>query len=127
MDKEKARSSTAATHSILASKAGLVGLIRLLRPLIHVSFKDQDPFRAENVTNHEFSAGAHHPFEGVGDDKGLVGPAGSLDDVITYIHVASIVSSSEQKAASMRWFVLPLFLSPVPSTNSTPGGMRPLH
>ncbi|KAG0157217.1 hypothetical protein PDIDSM_4402 [Penicillium digitatum] len=79
-------------------------IIRLLRPLIHVSFKDQDPFRAENVTNHEFSAGAHHPFEGVGDDKGLVGPAGSLDDVITYIHVASIVSSSEQKAASMRWW-----------------------
>lgn len=89
-------------------------IIRLLRPLIHVSFKDQDPSPAENATTHEFSAGAHHPFEGVGDDKGLVGPAGSLDDVITYIHVASIISSSEQKAASMRWFVVPLFLSPVP-------------
>jgi hypothetical protein len=25
--------------------------------------------------------------------------------VITYIHVASIISSSEQKAASMRWLV----------------------
>jgi hypothetical protein len=94
-------------------------IIRLLRPLIHVSFKDQDPSPAENPTAHDFSAGAHHPFEGVGDDKGLVGPAGSLDDVITYIHVASIISSSEQKAASMRWFVVPLFLSPVHSTNST--------
>lgn len=102
-------------------------IIRLLRPLIHVSFKDQDPSPAENATTHEFSAGAHHPFEGVGDDKGLVGPAGSLDDVITYIHVASIISSSEQKAASMRWFVVPLFLFPVHSTNSKLGGMRPSH
>jgi hypothetical protein len=84
-------------------------IIRLLRPLIHVSFKDQDPSPAEHgTTAQDFSAGAaHHPFEGVGDDKGLVGPAGSLDDVITYIHVASIISSSEQKAASMRWFVKP--------------------
>ena len=48
---------------------------------------------------------AHHPFEAGGDDRGLVGPAGSLDDVITYIHVASIISASEQKAASMRWSV----------------------
>ncbi|KAI1834160.1 transcriptional regulator family: Fungal Specific TF [Penicillium roqueforti] len=79
-------------------------IIRLLRPLIHVSFKDQDSSPAENTTTHDFSAGTHHPFEGVGDDKGLVGPAGSLDDVITYIHVASIISSSEQKAASMRWW-----------------------
>ncbi|KAJ5108210.1 hypothetical protein N7456_004885 [Penicillium angulare] len=78
--------------------------IRLLRPLIHVSFKDQEP--TENVNgSQEFPAPpAHHPFEGVGDDKGLVGPAGSLDDVVTYIHVASIISSSEQKAASMRWW-----------------------
>ena len=77
--------------------------IRLLRPLIHVSFKDQEPSESASVPQ-EFSAAAvHHPFEGVGDDKGLVGPAGSLDDVITYIHVASIISSSEQKAASMRW------------------------
>lgn len=102
-------------------------IIRLLRPLIHVSFKDQDSSPAENTTTHDFSAGTHHPFEGVGDDKGLVGPAGSLDDVITYIHVASIISSSEQKAASMRWFVVHLLLSFVHSTNSKLGGMRPLH
>lgn len=77
--------------------------IRLLRPLIHVSFKDQDPAENANGPQDYSAAAAHHPFEGVGDDKGLVGPAGSLDDVITYIHVASIISSSEQKAASMRW------------------------
>lgn len=84
--------------------------IRLLRPLIHVSFKDQD--QAENLNGSQDFAGAtaHRPFEGAGDDKGLIGPAGSLDDVVTYIHVASIISSSEQKAASMRWYVIPLVL-----------------
>lgn len=85
--------------------------IRLLRPLIHVSFKDQEP-TSSGENNHaaaaqDFAAAAaHHSFEGVGDDKGLVGPAGTLDDVVTYIHVASIISSSEQKAASMRWSVV---------------------
>ncbi|KAL2823325.1 fungal-specific transcription factor domain-containing protein [Aspergillus cavernicola] len=93
--------------------------IRLLRPLIHVSFKDQGgaaaavAAAAAAATNDPVFAGigqelppttVHHPFEGGGDDRGLVGPAGSLDDVITYIHVASIISSSEQKAASMRWW-----------------------
>ncbi|KAJ5540358.1 hypothetical protein N7513_008690 [Penicillium frequentans] len=78
--------------------------IRLLRPLIHVSFKDQESAENPNGSQDFAAAAAHHPFEGVGDDKGLVGPAGSLDDVITYIHVASIISSSEQKAASMRWW-----------------------
>ena len=84
--------------------------IRLLRPLIHASFREQD---ASASRNSPYAAGSsegppttmHHPFVGIGDDRGLVGPAGSLDDVITYIHVASIISSSEQKAASMRWFV----------------------
>ncbi|KAL4988179.1 Arabinolytic transcriptional activator arar [Aspergillus falconensis] len=94
--------------------------IRLLRPLIHVSFKDQGgaaaaiAAAAAAAANDPAFAGVgqdlppsavHHPFEGGGgDDRGLVGPAGSLDDVITYIHVASIISSSEQKAASMRWW-----------------------
>ncbi|KAH1273681.1 hypothetical protein KXX30_005327 [Aspergillus fumigatus] len=83
--------------------------IRLLRPLIHVSFKEQ---AGSNASDPTFTGVApecppttvHHPFESSGDDRGLVGPAGSLDDVITYIHVASIISSSEQKAASMRWW-----------------------
>lgn len=78
--------------------------VRLLRPLTHVSFKDQG-YTETTAGPHDFTAATtQHPFEGVGDDKGLVGPAGSLDDVITYIHIASIISSSEQKAASMRWY-----------------------
>ncbi|KAE8151648.1 fungal-specific transcription factor domain-containing protein [Aspergillus avenaceus] len=78
--------------------------IRLLRPLIHVSFKDQGPSVNDPVGQECPPTTVHHPFERSGDDRGLVGPAGSLDDVITYIHVASIISSSEQKAASMRWW-----------------------
>ncbi|KAA8643691.1 hypothetical protein EYZ11_006968 [Aspergillus tanneri] len=83
--------------------------IRLLRPLIHVSFKEQKRSAANDSTcapvGQELPpTTTHHPFEGEGDDRGLVGPVGSLDDVITYIHVASIISASEQKAASMRWW-----------------------
>jgi len=98
--------------------------IRLLRPLIHVSFKDQE--LAENAGGPQDLAAAavHHPFEGVADDKGLVGPVGSLDDVITYIHVASIISSSEQKAASMRWLVDDPLGLPVFTAHTTPGGTR---
>lgn len=78
--------------------------VRLLRPLIHVSFKDDDaiPIIENDGFPHAGYDKAHSLGEG-GDDRGLVGPAGSLDDVITYMHVASIVSASEQKAASMRW------------------------
>lgn len=85
--------------------------IRLLRPLIHASFKEQDSSAPRNVPYAAVGpecppvATMHHPSTGTGDDRGLLGPAGSLDDVITYIHVASIISSSEQKAASMRWLV----------------------
>ncbi|KAJ5731911.1 Arabinanolytic transcriptional activator araR [Penicillium malachiteum] len=78
--------------------------MRLLRPLIHVSFKDQEQAENSHGSQDFASASTHRPFEGAGDDKGLIGPAGSLDDVVTYIHVASIISSSEQKAASMRWW-----------------------
>lgn len=85
--------------------------IRLLRPLIHASFREQDSATPRDVSFAAVGpecpplASMHHPPPGTGDDRGLVGPAGSLDDVITYIHVASIISSSEQKAASMRWLV----------------------
>lgn len=107
--------------------------LRLLRPLIHVSFREQDAFVRNfpyATVGPEYSPAMHHPFAGTGtgDDRGLVGPAGSLDDVITYIHVASIISASEQKAASMRWFVLlmPIWLGrrAVTDTDAFPGGTR---
>ncbi|KIA75649.1 hypothetical protein HK57_00581 [Aspergillus ustus] len=39
-----------------------------------------------------------------GDTHGHLESASSLDEVIAYIHIASIISSSEQKGASMRWW-----------------------
>ncbi|KAN0070003.1 Fungal specific transcription factor domain containing protein [Elaphomyces granulatus] len=86
--------------------------VRLLRPLIHVSLEVEGVAVGDNVGDNEYAAATAPPesrvrthfFEEGGDDRGLVGPAGSLDDIITYIHVGSIVSASEQKAASMRWW-----------------------
>lgn len=81
--------------------------IRLLRPLVHVSMAGEGLSAGRNDSadaGHGQSPAAIFPLEATGDDRGLVGPAGSLDDVITYIHVASITSASEQKAASMRWW-----------------------
>jgi hypothetical protein len=81
--------------------------VRLLKPLIHVSFKGEEASAHEAgytaAATHERPTAKSQSFEEGGDDRGLVGPAGSLDDIITYMHVASIVSASEQKAASMRW------------------------
>ncbi|KAM0510496.1 hypothetical protein ACHAQF_000167 [Verticillium nonalfalfae] len=37
-------------------------------------------------------------------ESGAFGAAGKLDDVITYIHLATVVSASEYKGASLRWW-----------------------
>lgn len=37
-------------------------------------------------------------------ESGAFGAAGNLDDVITYIHLATVVSASEYKGASLRWW-----------------------
>ncbi|KAI9931413.1 hypothetical protein ASPWEDRAFT_103552 [Aspergillus wentii DTO 134E9] len=114
--------------------------IRLLRPLIHVSFKEQGSSAGSEAAYAAFGhdcppATVHPPFEGGGDDRGLVGPAGSLDDIITYIHVASIISASEQKAASMRWWHAAFTLARelklnqeidvMPNVNNQPEGSSP--
>lgn len=39
------------------------------------------------------------------------GGMGSLDDVATYIHLATVVSASEHKAASMRWWTVAFTLA----------------
>ncbi|KAH0552844.1 hypothetical protein GP486_006955 [Trichoglossum hirsutum] len=45
-----------------------------------------------------------HRDQASGSEGGAVGAAGSLDDVATYLHLACIVSASEYKAASLRWW-----------------------
>ncbi|KAB8297948.1 hypothetical protein EYC80_001728 [Monilinia laxa] len=38
------------------------------------------------------------------NETGAFGAVGTLDDVITYIHLATVVSASEYKGASLRWW-----------------------
>jgi hypothetical protein len=41
---------------------------------------------------------------GQDNDIGLPGAPGGLDDVATYMHLAIVISASEYKAASLRWW-----------------------
>jgi xylanolytic transcriptional activator XlnR len=89
--------------------------VGLLKPLIHVPSSgagskvqtNQTGILINGVTLGEpgvaMPATAHRD-QLNGSDEGAAGPAGSLDDVATYIHLACIVSSSEHKAASLRWW-----------------------
>ncbi|KAL2832360.1 fungal-specific transcription factor domain-containing protein [Aspergillus pseudoustus] len=45
-----------------------------------------------------------HPPSMTNNERGIELHAGTIDDVIAYIHIASIFSASEQKALSMRWW-----------------------
>jgi hypothetical protein len=45
-----------------------------------------------------------HRDQANGSEGAAVGAAGSLDDVATYLHLACVVSASEYKAASLRWW-----------------------
>ncbi|KAL3955328.1 hypothetical protein ACCO45_010891 [Purpureocillium lilacinum] len=42
--------------------------------------------------------------DGLSGEAGSFGAAGQLDDVATYIHLATVVSASEYKGASVRWW-----------------------
>jgi hypothetical protein len=42
--------------------------------------------------------------DGQGPESGNFGASGVLDDVVTYIHLATVVSASEYKGSSLRWW-----------------------
>lgn len=81
--------------------------IDLLRPLTHSPSSQVSP-QVSPVTSGlslellglslpESMAGNFRPF-------GVFGISGSLDDVVTYIHIATVISASENKGASLRWW-----------------------
>lgn len=79
--------------------------VSLLRPLIHTPTEGANQ-AANSVVNGVALGGfgvalhtARHDSEG-----GSTGAAGALDDVATYINLATVVSASEYKAASLRWW-----------------------
>jgi hypothetical protein len=88
---------------------------RLLRSLVHISPEDWETLLVAASATDIISGGRIHedlstlppyPIEGAGSVGWChLRLVGTLDDVITHIHITSIISSSEQKAASMQWLV----------------------
>jgi hypothetical protein len=86
--------------------------VGLLKPLIHgPSAGDTSPSSFSNtVINGVALGGLGVSMPGsanagvLGGETGAFGAAGSLDDVVTYIHLATVVSASEYKGASLRWW-----------------------
>jgi hypothetical protein len=87
--------------------------VGLLKPLIHgPPAGETSPNFAETVINGVALGGLGVSMPGtVGTDpnamsgeSGAFGAAGALDDVVAYIHLATVVSASEYKGASLRWW-----------------------
>lgn len=80
--------------------------VSLLRPLIHTPAEGMTNQGGNTVINGLALGGfgvalhtATHENEG-----GSTGATGAVDDVATYINLATVVSASEYKAASLRWW-----------------------
>ncbi|KAI1811750.1 fungal-specific transcription factor domain-containing protein [Poronia punctata] len=83
--------------------------VNLLKPLIHTPPGDASPLPSPTVDGISlggFGVTIPNPMnlDNIGGESGAFGAAGSLDDVVTYIHLATVVSASEYKGASMRWW-----------------------
>jgi hypothetical protein len=73
--------------------------VGLLKPLIHTSSDSAAAYTTTMDVNGVALPSTVHEMEG-----GSPGATGALDDVATYIHLATVVSASEYKAASLRWW-----------------------
>lgn len=85
--------------------------VSLLKPLIHTSpTGDTSPNFSSTVNNGVALGGLGVAMPGTAGHEstsnagGAFGAAGALDDVVTYIHLATVVSASEYKGASLRWW-----------------------
>ncbi|KAF2188270.1 hypothetical protein K469DRAFT_660923 [Zopfia rhizophila CBS 207.26] len=77
--------------------------ISLLKPLIHSSpSSEASPTYTNAVINGVALGGFGMPAQET--ERGSPGATGGLDDVATYMHLAIVVSASEYKAASLRWW-----------------------
>lgn len=77
--------------------------VGLLKPLIHgpTPGETSPNYPANMVINGVALGGFGVSMDQLGAESGATG---ALDDVATYIHLATVVSASEYKAASMRWW-----------------------
>lgn len=83
--------------------------VSLLKPLIHTPSEEASPVSSPIVDGVALGGlGVALPgsisMETLTSESGAFGAAGNLDDVITYIHLATVVSASEYKGASLRWW-----------------------
>ncbi|ORY65029.1 transcriptional activator xlnR [Pseudomassariella vexata] len=83
--------------------------VTLLKPLIHTQSGEASPISSPVIDGVALGGlGVALPgstsLENLTGESGAFGAAGTLDDVITYIHLATVVSASEYKGASLRWW-----------------------
>ncbi|TVY19610.1 Xylanolytic transcriptional activator xlnR-like protein, partial [Lachnellula arida] len=85
--------------------------VGLLKPLIHGSSDgESSPNFSNTVINGVALGGLGVAMPGsmnsdsLTGETGAFGATGTLDDVVTYIHLATVVSASEYKGASLRWW-----------------------
>lgn len=96
-------SSTPSARSQVSEK--LINLtISLLKPLVHASPGEE--VNSPSFTNSVVGGTTLTTFGMPAQDAeiGLPGAPGGLDDVATYMHLAIVISASEYKAASLRWW-----------------------
>ncbi|KAF3021946.1 hypothetical protein G7054_g4322 [Neopestalotiopsis clavispora] len=83
--------------------------VNLLKPLIHTPSGETSPVDSPALDSVALGGfGVSLPgancLDNVTGEPGTFGAAGTLDDVVTYIHLATVVSASEYKGASLRWW-----------------------
>lgn len=80
--------------------------VGLLKPLIHAPSDGTSSYGANTVINGVALGGFGVALPGQAHEMegGSPGATGALDDVVTYINLATVVSASEYKAASLRWW-----------------------
>lgn len=98
-------SASPSARSQLSEK--LINLtISLLKPLVHQTPGDADisptAYGSSNNSHGVTMCGFGMPSQD--SDISLPGAPGGLDDVATYMHLAIVISASEYKAASLRWW-----------------------
>ncbi|KAH6607813.1 xylanase regulator 1 [Trichoderma cornu-damae] len=83
--------------------------VGLLQPLIHAGANSPSPKTSPVVGAAALGGlGVAMPgsmnLDSLAGETGAFGAVGSLDDVITYVHLATVISASEYKGASLRWW-----------------------
>ncbi|KAI9730339.1 MAG: hypothetical protein M1834_005849 [Cirrosporium novae-zelandiae] len=80
--------------------------IALLRPLVHSPAVGEAPsnYATSTVVNGLALGGFGVAMAGGDSMTAESGATGTVDDVATYLHLATVISASEYKAASLRWW-----------------------